>query len=127
MIFAQSYPAKDIDANHGTWLARQTAKVKGGMRRWTRGSSTKLTSFRLVLSITVLKHEIVVRSITTENVKISSKIGSVLPVCDQAVVVDVPRQSDDRDASGSKGDDEGRPNAHEDKDESEDKSKDDLE
>ena len=66
------------------------------------------------------------RSLTTENVKISSKIGSV-PVCDKAVVVDVPGQPDYSDSSGPQGDDEGGPDAHEDEEEPEDQSKGDLE
>ena len=45
-----------------------------------------------------------------------------MPVGNEGVVVDVPRQSDDRDPCGPRGDDEGRPDAEEDEDESEDYS-----
>ena len=47
---------------------------------------------------------------------------SCMPVGNEGVVVDVPRQSDDRDPCGPRGDDEGGPDAKEDEDESEDYS-----
>ena len=45
-----------------------------------------------------------------------------MPVGDEAVVVNVPGQSDDCDPGGPQGDDEGGPDAHEDEEDAEDES-----